>query len=147
MKEICTKIIINASPIVVWNIITDFENFGKWNPFIKKIWGVPKEGNTIQVFIKPPNSNGIRFEPKILKYEPEKEIRWLGKLWIPKIFDGEHSLTIKKVEENKVLFIQKEQFKGLLVPLFTNMLEDTKSGFKMMNEKLKQEAEEMMDEM
>jgi hypothetical protein len=147
MKEICSKIIINASPIVVWNIITDFENFGKWNPFIKKISGVPKEGNTIQIFIKPPNSNGMRFEPKILKYEPEKEIRWLGKLWIPKIFDGEHSLTIKKVDENKILFIQKEQFKGLLIPLFTNMLEDTKSGFIMMNEKLKQKAEEMMDEM
>ena len=89
----------------------------------------------------------MRFEPKILKYEPEKEIRWLGKLWIPKIFDGEHSLTIKKVDENKILFIQKEQFKGLLIPLFTNMLEDTKSGFIMMNEKLKQKAEEMMDEM
>ena len=147
MKEICTKIIINASPIVVWNIITDFENFGKWNPFIKKISGVPKEGNTIQIFIKPPNSNGMRFEPKILKYEPEKEIRWLGKLWIPKIFDGEHSLTIRKVDENKILFIQKEQFKGLLIPLFTNMLEDTKSGFIMMNEKLKQKAEEMMEEM
>ena len=147
MKEICTKIIINASPIVVWNIITDFENFGKWNPFIKKISGVPKEGNTIQIFIKPPNSNGMRFEPKILKYEPEKEIRWLGKLWIPKIFDGEHSLTIRKVDENKILFIQKEQFKGLLIPLFTNMLEDTKSGFIIMNEKLKQKAEEMMEEM
>jgi hypothetical protein len=147
MKEICTKIIINASPAVVWNIITDFENFGNWNPFIKKISGIPKEGNTIKVFIKPPNSNGIRFEPKILKYEPEKEIRWLGNLWVPKIFDGEHSLTIKKVEEYKVLFIQKEQFKGLLVPLFTNMLKDTKSGFIMMNEKLKQKAEEKMEEM
>jgi hypothetical protein len=45
--------------------------------------------------IKPPNSNGMKFKPKILKYEPEKEIRWLGKLWIPKIFDGEHSLKLK----------------------------------------------------
>jgi hypothetical protein len=144
MKEICTKIFINASPDVVWKIITDFESFGKWNPFIQKISGVPNEGSTIQVFIKPPNSNGMKFKPKILKCEPEKEIRWLGKLWIPKIFDGEHSLIIRKVEENKVMFIQKEKFSGLLVPLFTNILTNTESGFQMMNEKLKQCAEEKM---
>jgi len=34
-----------------------------------------------------------------------------------------------------------ERFSGLLVPLFSNMLNNTKSGFQMMNEKLKQEAE------
>ncbi|MGB7969823.1 MAG: SRPBCC domain-containing protein [Methanobacterium sp.] len=145
MKKICTKILINASPAIIWDIITDFENYGKWNPFIREISGTTKEGSTIQVFIKPPNSNGMKFKPEILKYEPEKEIRWLGKLWIPKIFDGEHSLTIKKIEENKVLFIQKEQFNGLLVPLFTNMLKDTKLGFQMMNQKLKQKAEEKME--
>jgi hypothetical protein len=39
------------------------------------------------------------------------------------------------------LFIQKEEFNGLLVPLFTNMLKDTKLGFQMMNQKLKQKAE------
>jgi hypothetical protein len=141
MKEICTKIQINASPIVVWNIINDFVNYEKWNPFIRRISGNPKEGYEIEILIKPPKSNGIRFKPKILKYDPEKEIRWLGRLWIPKLFDGEHSLTIKKLNENKVLFIQKERFTGLLVPLFKNTFIDTKSGFEMMNEKLKQKAE------
>ncbi len=145
MKEICTKIQINASPSVVWNIITDFENYGKWNSFIKQISGVITKGSKIQVFIKPPNSNGMKFKPKILEYEPEKGIRWVGKLWIPKLFDGEHSLTIKKIEENKVLFIQKERFNGLLVPLFTNLLKDTELGFQMMNQNLKQEAEKRME--
>ena len=82
MKEICTKIQINASPEIVWDIITDFENYRKWNPFIREISGVIKEGSTIQVYIKPPNSSGMKFKPKILKIDPEKEIRWLGKLWI-----------------------------------------------------------------
>lgn len=73
MKEICSKIQINASPSIVWSIITDFENYGKWNPFIKEISGDTKEGSTIHVFIKPPNSNGMKFKPKILKYESEKK--------------------------------------------------------------------------
>ncbi len=56
MQEIYTEIRINASPSIVWDIITDFDNYGKWNPFIKEISGIPKEGSEIHVFIKPPNS-------------------------------------------------------------------------------------------
>ncbi len=80
-----------------------------------------------------------------MKYETEKEIKWLGRLWIPKLFDGEHSLTIKKINENEVLFVQKERFNGLLVPLFRNLLKDTKSGFQMMNQELKQKAEKEIE--
>ena len=144
MKEIYTEIQINASPKIVWEIISDFENYGTWNHFIQEISGIPKEGSQIKVFIKPPNSKGIKFKPKILKYEPENEIRWLGKLWIPKLFDGEHSLKINKIDKNRVSFVQKERFSGLLVPLLANMLKDTKSGFEIMNNELKKESEKKM---
>lgn len=144
MKEIYSEIEINAPASTVWEILTDFENFPHWNPFIKELSGDLQEGSQIEVFIKPPNSNGIKFKPKILVYEPEKELRWLGNLWIPKLFDGEHSLIIKKIDDDKVLFIQKERFDGLFVPLFSNMLKDTESGFEMMNKALKQEAEEKL---
>ena len=84
----------------------------------------------------------MKFKPKILVYEPEEELRWLGSLWIPKLFDGEHSLIIKTISENKVLFTQKEKFRGLLVPVLSSLLKDTESGFEMMNQALKKEAEE-----
>lgn len=141
MKEIYTEIEINASASIVWDIITDFDNFPKWNPFIKEISGDQQEGSQIEVFIKPPNSNGMKFKPKIIKFQPEQELRWLGKLWIPKLFDGEHGLIIKKINDNKVLFIQKERFSGLLVPILSSMLKDTESGFELMNQALKEEAE------
>lgn len=140
MKEIYTEIEIDAPASVVWDIITDFDNYPQWNPFIKKISGDQIVGSQIEVFIEPPNSNRVRFKPKILSYIPEEELRWLGNLWIPKLFDGEHSLIIKKIDENKVLFIQKEKFNGLFVPLLSGMLKDTESGFKMMNQALKKEA-------
>ena len=119
----------------------DFDNFPNWNPFMKEISGNPQVGSKIKVFIQPPDSRGMTFKPKILDYEPEKKLRWIGTLGIPKIFDGEHSLMIKEINENKVLFIQKEKFSGILVPLLGGMLKNTEKGFKMMNEALKKEAE------
>jgi hypothetical protein len=141
MKEIYTEIEINASASIVWDILTDFDSFPDWNPFIRKISGNLHEGAQIEAFIKPLDSNGMKFRPKILKYVPERELRWLGNLWIPKLFDGEHILIIEKISENRVLFIQKERFSGLFVPFFSSRLNDTKSGFEMMNQALKIEAE------
>ncbi len=136
MREIYTEIEINAPAAVVWDILTDFDHYPQWNPFIKEISGNLIVGAQLEIFIKPPNSNGMRIKPKILNYTPEEELRWLGRLWISRLFDGEHSLIIEKINENTVLFIQKEEFNGLLVPLVSNLLNDTESGFQMMNRAL-----------
>ena len=144
MKEVYSEIQIKASASVVWGILTDFEKFGEWNPFIKEISGTLKEGSELRIFIEPPNSKGMEFKPTLKKVETEKKIQWLGKIWIPKLFDGEHSWTINQIDDNTVLFIQKERFTGIFVPFFSKLLKNTKSGFEMMNQNLKQRAEEMM---
>ncbi|MGZ7108608.1 MAG: SRPBCC family protein [Methanobacterium sp.] len=141
MKEIHTEIEINAPAKVVWEILMNFEEFPNWNPFMKQISGNPQEGCRIEVFLQPPNSRGMTFKPKILEHKSEEKLRWIGNLWIPKIFDGEHSLIIKKINENKVLFIQKERFTGIFVPILGGLLKNSKQGFEMMNKALKKEAE------
>jgi uncharacterized protein YndB with AHSA1/START domain len=42
-KEIKTEILINASPDKVWAILTDFDNYPSWNPFITSLKGEVKE--------------------------------------------------------------------------------------------------------
>ncbi|MGP8025046.1 MAG: SRPBCC family protein [Methanobacterium sp.] len=144
MKEVYSEIQIKASASVVWGILTDFEKFGEWNPFITEISGKLKEGSELRVFMEPPNSKGMEFKPTLKKVETEKKIQWLGKVWIPKLFDGEHRWIINQIDDNTVLFIQKERFTGIFVPFFSKLLKNTKSGFEMMNQNLKQRAEEMM---
>ena len=43
-KEIKTEILINATPEKVWTILTNFDNYPNWNPFIKSIKGEVKVG-------------------------------------------------------------------------------------------------------
>ena len=73
MKEVYSEIQINASASVVWDILTDFEKFGEWNPFIKEISGTLKEGSELRIFIEPPNSKGMEFKPTLKKVETEKK--------------------------------------------------------------------------
>nr|WP_243686744.1 hypothetical protein [Methanobacterium formicicum] len=62
-------------------------------------------------------------------------------LGVRRLFDGEHSWTTEEINEDKTLFIQKEVFTGLLVPLGSGLLKNTATGFEMMNPALKEEAE------
>ena len=141
-KEIKTEITINASPEKVWAILTDFKNYPSWNPFIKSIKGEAKVGNKIIANLQPPDAKGMTFKPKVLAFNPNQEFRWLGHLLFPGLFDGEHKFEIIDNGNGTCTFIQSEKFKGILVPLFKNMLDkNTLNGFKQMNHQLKELAE------
>ncbi len=86
--EIKTEILINATPERVWSIFTNFNNYPSWNPFIKSISGEVKVGSKITVNIEPPESKGMTFKPKILTFETNKELSWLGQLLFAGLFDG-----------------------------------------------------------
>lgn len=141
-KEIKTAILIQATPASVWTILTDFENYPKWNPFIKSISGELKVGNKITARIEPPGAKGMTFKPTILALETNKKFTWLGHLWFTGLFDGEHSFELIGNGNGTTTFVQSETFKGILVPLFKNMLDNnTIQGFEAMNRALKEVAE------
>lgn len=141
MKTIQTEIIIDADISKVWNVLTDFENHPKWNPFIKSISGEQKVGNKITVSIQPPDGNGMTFKPRILILDQNREFRWKGRLLINGIFDGEHFFKMESLGDGQTKFIQGEKFSGILVSLMGKMLEKTKEGFQLMNEAIKKECE------
>lgn len=145
MHELHTDIEINASPERVWQILTDFNAFPSWNPGLR-ISGTPQVGSRLVISGLVSSSSGRRmtFRPTVLAAEAGRELRWLGRLFVPGLFDGEHAFLIEPLGPERVRFIQRERFTGLLVPLFTHMslLADTRRGFVAMNEALKAHAEE-----
>jgi hypothetical protein len=141
MKNIQTEILINTDITKVWDVLMNFDNYPKWNPFITSISGEPKLGKRLTVSINPPGGKGMTFKPTILTLESNKEFRWKGKLGINGIFDGEHYFILEFLENDMTNFIHGEKFSGLLVPLVGKMLDKTKKGFQLMNESIKNECE------
>jgi len=83
----------------------------------------------------------MTFKPTVLGVEPERELRWRGRLLLPGIFDGEHILHVEPLDEARSRFTQAERFSGILVGLFQGTLEKTELGFEQMNAALKARAE------
>jgi len=140
--EIKTEIIINATPEKVWEILTNFDEYPNWNPFIKSIKGQVEVGGEITVRIEPPEAKAMTFKPKILTFVKNRELSWLGHLLFPGLFDGKHKFELIDNGNGTTTFIQSERFKGVLVPFFKKQLnKNTKNGFKEMNKKIKELAE------
>lgn len=141
-KEIRTEILINSNPARIWKVLMDFERYPEWNPFIRSIYGQPTPGLKISAKLEPPDAKGMTIKPTILERDDERKLRWLGQLVFPGLFDGEHIFELTDNKNGTTTFIQKELFKGLLVPLFNKFLDvNTRKGFELMNQKLKSESE------
>jgi len=142
MRSIRTAIHIDARPDAVWRVLTDFDRYPDWNPFMPYAEGAAEEGKTIEVRIEPPGGRGMTFRPTLQRVEPNRELRWLGRLLLPKIFDGEHIFELCP-EGDGTRFVQRENFGGLLVPLMWGTLEaPTRRGFEAMNDALKARVED-----
>jgi hypothetical protein len=142
MHKILTEIDIDATPERVWSILTDFAAYPSWNPFIRSISGDVQAGHRLTVSIQPVGGRAMTFRPTILLVQPTSELRWLGHLLFPGIFDGEHCFKIAASTSGGVRLTQAETFSGVLVALSKASLDrGTKPGFVAMNEALRARAE------
>jgi hypothetical protein len=142
MKQIRTEVVIYAPVNRVWEVLTDFDAYPSWNPFMMYIKGKVEEGAQIEVKMVPPGSKGMIFKPRVLKFQQNKEFRWLGHTVFPGLFDGEHIFELVDHHNGTTTFIQRENFRGMMVPLLKKSLDNgTKTGFEAMNAKLKQVCE------
>jgi hypothetical protein len=141
MREIRTEIEIDAPVERVWEILTEFEAFDDWNPFIVHAEGQLRLGERLAVTIRPPGRKASTFHPTVLAYKPNRELRWLGRVGLPGIFDGEHAHQVEDLGGGRTRYVQSERFRGILVPFVRGILGATEEGFRKMNEALKGRVE------
>jgi len=141
VRTLDTSIDIDAAPEQVWSILMDFDAYPAWNPFIIAIEGEQQVGGKLKADLKPPNGKKTTFKPTVQVFDDGTELTWLGRVLVPGIFDGRHTLRVVPRDGGST-FIQREQFTGIISGLLMRFIgEDTERGFKAMNEALKERAE------
>ena len=142
-KQLRSQIDIDATPERVWQVLSDFEPYPQWNPFITSAQGDPRPPSRLVMRMQPVGARGVTLRPTVLEATPGHRLRWLGRLGIPGIFDAEHSFTITPRDGGGVRLSQDERFKGVLVPLMARSLDrHTQPAFEAMNSALKHRAEQ-----
>jgi hypothetical protein len=135
------EIMIEAPAAEVWAVLTDTASYPTWNPFIVELTGELAVGSTLRAVIRVPGRRPMTFKPRLLTVSTDQELRWIGRLGVRGLLDGEHGFVLEAVAPDRTRFIQSERFSGVLVPLMRKSLAGTTDGFRMMNEALRTEVE------
>jgi hypothetical protein len=140
--SISSEIEIDAPPAAVWSVLADTARYGEWNPFILRVDGPLRPGARLEVMIAPPGGRRMRFRPTVRVVRTDRELRWLGRLLLPGLFDGEHRFDIEPLPGGRSRLTQSEVFSGLLARPLRSQLAPTELGFAQMNDALRARAED-----
>ncbi|WP_224269379.1 SRPBCC domain-containing protein [Haloprofundus salinisoli] len=146
MNDISTSIDIDAPAETVWRVLTDFEAYPEWNPYTV-VSGRAEEGTRLRVSPGPETGRAPTFRPRVLRADPNRELWWLGHLYVRGLFDGEHRFAVEPLDEKRSRLVQSESFSGLLAgPVLRRIGTDTEANFRGVNEALKTRAESIWAE-
>ena len=113
-RTITTEIDIPATPQKVWQVLADGDAYPDWNPFIRHLSGDLQTGGRIRITVQPKGQKAMSFRPRVLAAVPGQELRWLGRLGLPRIFDGEHSFRLVP-HGGGTRLVHAETFRGILL--------------------------------
>jgi hypothetical protein len=140
LATIRTEIEIDAPVETVWGVLTDFASYPTWSPFIEKIDGPLEVGARLRVRLHPPGARAITMRPRLRTVDAPHELRWLGRLGLPGIFDGEHRFEVEPIGGHRTRLVQSEAFRGILVPFLRATRRRAAEGFELFNAALKARA-------
>jgi hypothetical protein len=140
VNHLSTSIDIDAPAAVVYGVLTDFARYPEWNGYTR-IEGEAAEGTRLRVSPGPEAGRAPTFRPRVLVADG-RELRWRGRLYVPGLFDGEHSFLVEDLGAGRSRLTQSEAFSGALVgPVMRRIGADTERNFRAVNRALKARAE------
>lgn len=116
-RTLRAEVTVDAPAPVIWQVLTDLDRYTEWNPFFQDASGTVGVGETLR--LEAHSDSGVMiFTPTVLEARENRELRWLGRVPLSGVFDGEHSFTLTPLEGRRVQVVQTEVFRGVLVPFF-----------------------------
>ena len=141
MQTLDAAIEIVAPAERVWEVLMDFASYPQWNPFITRAEGIPVEGARLRITIRAPGYRPVTFKPHVLRVVAGRELTWLGRTFLPGLFDGRHSLTVEPLDESRTRFRTHEEVTGILLPVLGKVMRASQQGFEEFSAALKTRAE------
>jgi hypothetical protein len=137
------QVTINASKERVWEIITDFKNYPKWNSVLtmqnNDNFEIGKEFD-VTIFNKD-GSIADNFKA-IAEQKNQFQLFWASSTMMhKKFFKAIHYFIVEEISKTKVKFIQKWKLEGIISYLLEGMIFEQLDLFKLMNTQLKKQAE------
>jgi len=131
-RETAVSIDIQADKSIIWALLTNANDFPRWNSTVISIEGTIAKGEMIKLKAKLDPKRV--FKLKIKEFEAENRLAWGDAM-------GNRVFTLKSIGNNLTNFTMVEKIGGPLFPLFAKMIPPFDEAFQQYAKDLKNEAE------
>jgi len=122
MRELRAEIHISAPIEQVWRVLTDFDHWKDWNPMVNQASGTASVPSKLKLTMRGLDSkDAMKYEPIVLEVEPPKYLRWRATMMSGFMFTNDRVFELQE-ENGGTEVINREEFSGLMVPLFWNKM-------------------------
>jgi hypothetical protein len=128
---------ISARAEIIWRLLTDANDFPRWNSTVTSIEGQIREGAQLRLRV-PGTDRG--FNPRVSGVVPNERMTWTG--GFAPLFRGVRTFELRARSDGTTDFAMKERFSGLMLPLLKRSLPDFGPVFERYASDLKNEAEQ-----
>lgn len=123
--------VINCNPATVWVLLTNVDDFARWNSTIVSIEGAIELGKKIKLVSTLDTSR--TFKLKVKEFIPNQKLVWGDAM-------GQRIYTLQQ-KGNSTIFTMTEKIGSFMFPLFANKIPSFDTSFEQFTADLKREAE------
>ena len=131
-RETTVSIDIQADRSIIWALLTNANDFPRWNSTVISIEGIIAQGEKIKLKAKLDPKR--EFKMKVKEFEADTRLVWGDAM-------GNRVYTLKDIGTNLTNFTMTEKIGGPLFPLFGKMIPPFDETFEQYAIDLKNEAE------
>jgi len=127
---------IRSKPERIWRLLTNAQDFPRWNSTVSRIEGQIREGERLTLHV--PGTTRT-FAPTVSDFVPNERMTWTG--GFAPMFKGVRTFKLRPHKDGSTLFTMEERFSGLMLPLAKSAMPDFGAVFEQYARDLKREAE------
>jgi hypothetical protein len=127
---------IGASAERIWRLLTDANDFPRWNSTVTRVEGQIREGERLRLHV--PGTERT-FTPKVSGVVPGERMTWTG--GFSPVFKGVRTFELRRRGDGSTEFVMQERFSGLMLPFVKGAMPDFGPVFERYADDLKHEAE------
>ena len=109
---------VAASAQTVWDVLTDFDRYGEWNPSLPSIRGELRPGNEVALTLGMPGRPSPKVKARFTQVEARRRLTWDGNAGADWLFAGHREFIIDEQPDATVLLTHVEDVRGVLFPVF-----------------------------
>ncbi len=122
-RTVSTTTLVDAPREVVWRIVTDFEAYPEWNPYLRVTGERLRVGAALNVQLSTGGDETEVLHATVYVLNPPRKLRWQSRLLAPGLMDVEYEVIVAPSGRNAARVVQRARDEGLLLPLMDRGLD------------------------